>query len=685
MRTCRAGATRARAWLTASLGAAAILSSPAARCGAGEFLDPVLALAGVQRLEAARDFERMAAQTGSPGRLALTGRLLSRPVQAADAALVVGRAFERRIASPAALIRGASSLARTGSVDGGIDPGADPSGNREIGGDPLARALGDLFGAAGAAPPSPTGLPGEAPMPGALRRAVADVLSAIAKAEAIRRKALRDSAVALDPGRLTELVRDEDGIDELASLLSQADLPLLDSGLALLVQAIEDLRSFLLHGERLPETEWRIDTPLGAVVIDTRSVSDRRVMRRPLLLVDAGGDDSYEIVAGDVEGPISIVLDLDGDDRYRSIAPARGVASGVLGYGIVWDCAGDDDYAGEDFDLGAALLGGGALIDEAGDDRYRARGFSQAFALGGVAMLADLGGRDRYEALTHSQASGASHGIGLMIEGGGDDSYRLDASPLVSPSAQLPDRNASMGQGAGRGFRSTGEHASSLVGGIGVLLDLAGNDSYRAQVFAQGAAYWEASGMLIDMAGTDLYRAAWYAGGASAHGAAAVLIDLGDGDDDHRVSHSTALGAAHDASVAVLLDAGGNDRYALGGLGFGAAHDGGAGLFIDGGGDDRYELHRDDCRAFGAVPTSLPDGSAQDVSAIGLFVDAAGSDAYQSACPAVTEGGRWTWTAVSREAGTGHRRGAGIDAAMAQTPGIGAALTLRPQALERNR
>jgi hypothetical protein len=179
-----------------------------------------------------------------------------------------------------------------------------------------------------------------------------------------------------------------------------------------------------------------------------------------------------------------------------------------------------------------------------------------------------------------------------------------------------------------------------------MLLDFAGHDRYMAQVFAQGAGYYQGLGILLDDDGDDHFEAAWYAMGAAAHQGAGVLVKRGGGNDHYRASHSTSLGAAHDFSVGIFVDEAGNDTYELGDLGLGAAHDNSTAMFVDGKGNDRYTVDTALCRAFGSASLSAWGGLREDLGNLGLFMDLGGSDIYPKACP--QSHNNQEWQAVQR-------------------------------------
>jgi hypothetical protein len=373
------------------------------------------------------------------------------------------------------------------------------------------------------------------------------------------------------------------------SALGRADLVLLRSGMQALVSSVQALASVLASGQAVPRVQWQCDTPLGLILIDTFGADDTRMLANPLLVVDVGGDDRYLFERRDAHNRISVLLDHGGNDRYRAAAPGADPSAGILGYGVLWDAQGNDVHVGGDFAQGAALFGMALLHDAQGDDSYAARGFAQAFAMAGLAVLHDAAGNDSYRAATHAQASGGPAAVALLLDAAGDDHYALVNEPLVLPSSQLPGRNASMGQGAGRGV-SMPVGAALVPGGLGLLLDLQGNDRYVGQVFAQGVGYLGGSGLLFDGGGSDTFEAAWYSLGAAAHQAVGVLVKRGTGNDSYRSTHATALAAAHDGSVAVFADEGGDEHYALGEFGLGAESEGGRAVFRDGGGTDTYEV-----------------------------------------------------------------------------------------------
>ena len=447
----------------------------------------------------------------------------------------------------------------------------------------------------------------------------------------------------------------------LRHLMEQVDVDQLACDSMALTQAVQQavtgLRRLQQQGD-LPALHWQADSPWGVLALDTRDEDGLWQVEDQALLIDLGGHDRYVFTATSRHVPVMVLIDLDGDDRYESVSAGAGPAAALLGLRVLWDAAGDDEYdnRGQIMGQGAAVLGAAVLVDEAGDDVYRAAVAAQAWALGGLALLLDAEGDDIYQASSLAQGSAQPGGVALLADLAGNDHYQLDAAPLLRPSAQLPDRNSSLGQGAASGWWLPDQVEASVPGGLGVLFDAGGNDHYQAQVFAQGAGYYLGTGLLLDAGGHDRFEAAWYAMGAAAHLGQGLLLKRGQGDDRYHVSHVSALGMGHDQALGMMVDEGGNDDYVAGGLAFGTGHDGGVGVMMDFGGDNRFRQRGRDCRAFGAAVAAGDDLSAQ-----GLFVARGRRNRYTlppgSDCVPIGPGRRWFWP---RDESAGER-GFGMD------------------------
>ncbi len=372
-------------------------------------------------------------------------------------------------------------------------------------------------------------------------------------------------------------------------------------------------------------------TQAGLIVIGGPGPNTYELDQRVALVIDLGGDDRYQgLIASPatVEQGVSVVIDLAGQDTYR--ASPLGLATGRLGVGLLIDRSGDDNYELASGSGGAGFAGLGILDDAAGQDRYVGAWFTQGAALGGLGLLVDRAGQDQYTSAGYAIGFGGPLGVGTVIDLSGDDRYRcgeqtpssynLEEHPEAKPGDPLFQHDCfGMGTGSGqRVFSDTGAESSigGLAGGLGILIDVAGNDGYRSSNFSQGTGYFFGVGLTLDLNGDDEHQAARYGLASGAHGGVGLLVDYG-GEDRYDSTGPFYDGAAGwDRSVALFVDSGeGDDLYDLrrsDGLGLADRHS--WSLFIDERGKDRY-----------LVPNGM--GTALNNSLSGFF-DLAGEDEY---------------------------------------------------------
>jgi hypothetical protein len=377
--------------------------------------------------------------------------------------------------------------------------------------------------------------------------------------------------------------------------------------------------------------------------------------------LDAGGDDRYETgAAASFERPVSILLDFGGNDLYQAGADTvgPGFGAGLLGVGVLVDASGDDRYQAGHLSLGAGFYGVGILSDLVGNDHYAGLTVSQGAGLFGVGILSDLDGNDRYHAFQQAQGYGYVRGAGLLIDRTGDDQYIADDEQIRYPSPQSRENNASLSQGFGFGKRADYIDGHSLAGGIGLLIDGDGDDTYRCGVFGQGAAYWYGTGILADAGGDDSYEGIWYVQGSGAHFALGVLWE-GDGDDTYRATRNMAIGAGHDFSLGFLYERAGDDRYEAPNLSLGGGNANGIGLFWDLRGDDQYSVVAE--TTLGRANTGSRGGPRDLMETLGIFLDTGGIDSYPASKEYAGNDRLWTQTGRNTEQPLDTERGVGFD------------------------
>jgi hypothetical protein len=300
------------------------------------------------------------------------------------------------------------------------------------------------------------------------------------------------------------------------------------------------------------------------------------------------------------------------------------------------DMDGNDRYEGKDICQGAAIFGASLLYDRRGDDVYRAEMLAQGAGLFGIGILIDSAGNDSLYSHQQSLGFGYTQGVGMLVNGSGDDTYIAEDSIPLDRSSQSKDHNVTMAQGAGYGRRADYIDGHSWAGGVGILADLGGDDSYSCGVFGQGVGYWYAVGMLLDAQGADRYKGVWYVQGAAAHFAVGVLNDAG-GNDTYEASMNMAHGAGHDFSLGWLIEWQGDDTYRSPNLSLGSGNDNGIGICWEFGGNDSYTSVTD--VSLGAS-RGASSGLRSTLTTMGIFIDEAGTDQYNGKTPAKNS---WQW------------------------------------------
>ena len=387
--------------------------------------------------------------------------------------------------------------------------------------------------------------------------------------------------------------------------------------------------------------DFKWTTSAGKIVINdkddnTYSTDDY------FLIIDAGGNDKYKGGAAN-QTPrnwISILIDMSGDDVYESDEDTfASFGAGILGYAYLVDMAGNDTYSAHNVSMGSGFCGVGILQDLAGNDSYDGYVCGQGCAFMGQGVLSDLSGDDRYHLYQMGQGMGFTKGIGVLVDSCGNDIYIGEDSIIDFPSSQSPEHNTNLCQGVGFGKRADFVDGHSWAGGVGMLIDGYGDDTYSAGLFAQGCAYWYAIGLLCDMNGHDTYDGVWYVQGAGAHFGLAILLES-DGDDIYTATKNMAQGAGHDFTLGMLIDEAGNDIHNAPNLSLGGGNANGIGIFLDKMGDDTYNVTA--ATTLGRANIASRGGLRDYIKCLGLFLDTGGNDSYPADYDFARNNSLWT-------------------------------------------
>ncbi len=405
---------------------------------------------------------------------------------------------------------------------------------------------------------------------------------------------------------------------------------------------------------------------------------------KTLLVLDFGRDIVYQGTPGataTLENPVSVMIDLGGDDQYgygrEEYLPTSGV--GLLGIGLVIDSKGDDYYRGSTYAQGAGLFGVGILLDRSGDDKYEAGLSAQGCGYFGIGLCFDVIGDDEYYLYAEGQGmGGVGGGIGVLASFSGNDKYTAEISPEVYDRADYHSQmkiNANNVQGFGGGRRGDMTDGHAWAGGLGAIIDIYGDDHYYSGNWSLGASYWFATGIAVDRHGDDIYESCYFTQGSGAHFCNAILLDEG-GNDEHELFETAgaAFGFGWDFCNAFLINKGGNDCYRANMISMGLAQIRSFAFLIDIGGDDMYQL--------GKGTPGLGEASPRDdfahpslltpyvfyAKSFGGFIDIGGSDIYhvfdddgESEHPVARENNLWLQPARSDSTFGANNYGVGID------------------------
>ncbi len=254
-------------------------------------------------------------------------------------------------------------------------------------------------------------------------------------------------------------------------------------------------------------------------------------------------------------------------------------------------------------------------IDSGGNNTYLASPGATASYFNPVSITIDVKGNDTYLQPEHDvYAQGAGIlGIGILIDLDGDDTYEAE---------QMAQGFGCFGIGIlvdGKGddhYTSRYLAQGAGVYGIGYLIDHEGDDQYDTYTFAQGFGYVKGFGCLLDLKGNDTYIA---------------NNENVDGSNPQSSDHNTSMaqgagfgrradlsdGNSMSGGFGLLIDMEGDDDYSCGVFGQGTGYWAGTGLLYDAEGNDHYQ------------GVWYVQGAAAHF-AIGALIDKKGNDRYDA-------------------------------------------------------
>jgi hypothetical protein len=393
--------------------------------------------------------------------------------------------------------------------------------------------------------------------------------------------------------RLCDLLEkvDRDGLHRAAEALA----PLVDHAFLAQLAAIPEEGYVQVPGVE-GRVLRRIDTPAGAIIVGGRGRNVYHLDEMPdvAAVVDLGGNDEYIEGSVSLERPLLVILDLGGNNYYHGSQPGI-QGSAVMGVSMLLNVDGNNVYEAHDVAQGSAICGVGILVDDSGSNRYRGVRRVQGTALCGLGILINRGGDNDYRAAMWGQGFGGPLGWGMLDDVGGHNHFFLGG--LWRDSYPETPGYEGWGQGLGAGIRQCAD------GGLGILLDGAGDNVYEFDYLAHGGGYWCGMGFARDFGGNNKYLGSTetsYNGGArgepqfqrfgcgfGCHYSLGFMFD--DGGNSYYRGAIMGMGFGWDCSVGVLCNFGGNAKYdenSMTSQGCGAQAS--LGMLFDYGGDSNF-------------------------------------------------------------------------------------------------
>jgi len=250
------------------------------------------------------------------------------------------------------------------------------------------------------------------------------------------------------------------------------------------------------------------------------------------------------------------------------------------------------------------------ILDPGGDDTYRLSGYPARYPL---CAIIDIGGNDTYvsEDSTAPGIGGAILGMSVVIDKAGDDLYE---AKNVSQGSAIFGAAVVMDNNGNDRYKAISNSQGCGIFGVGILSDSTGDDSLYCWATSQGFGYTKGCGLCINYSGDDAYIAE-----------DSFLFSPGQQTKEHNSSLAQGVGFGKRADfidghswaggVGILCDINGNDRYSAGLFAQGCGYWFALGMLLDGSGDDNYY----------SVWYTLGSGAH---FAIGYLDDFAGDDTY---------------------------------------------------------
>ena len=224
----------------------------------------------------------------------------------------------------------------------------------------------------------------------------------------------------------------------------------------------------------------------------------------------------------------------------------------------------------------------------------------------------------------------------MLADYGGNNHYYAEPSAKVVNRGDYHsnfDINVSNAQGVGSGRRGDGSDGHSYAGGLGLIADIHGHNTYEAGNFSEGCGYWFGTGLMYNKEGDNTYKSVYFSQASTAHYAIGAIVDEG-GNNNHELWATSGAGLSFgwDFGISMLIAKGGNNTYKAYRISGASSDIRSNAFFFNLGGGNHFIFGESDC--LGAVDFQNYDKPHplspfyEYCNSIGLFIVAGGNNTY---------------------------------------------------------
>ncbi|HTQ11500.1 MAG TPA: hypothetical protein VMI31_15655, partial [Fimbriimonadaceae bacterium] len=289
--------------------------------------------------------------------------------------------------------------------------------------------------------------PSLAKLPAPLRHPIKKLVDSVADANSIIKRAI--SGISREDARyLTEtlpLYANEDpsikfsftkrttyDANKILALIDKIDLVAIRAAGEMLAANVEKIRPELQSAAKAVRQPVDLKLWIDGLRVDVSANKDVvHSDRDAVVMVDLGGNSLFKGRCGAGIGYASVLLAIGGNKTFE--VPDLNLGAGILGVGLAYDIGGNDTFRCQSICLGAGLAGVGGFYREGGNDNYKCVSLGEGYGEFGLGILQDTAGDDYYDGAYNCQGAARTGGVGWLVDLEGNDIYRAGGLILNSP------------------------------------------------------------------------------------------------------------------------------------------------------------------------------------------------------------------------------------------------------------